>query len=109
MFNPSLVGYNGIKLNKVLYGDSCPDLAADSLFNKSLAWDMEWRVLVVGVNEDVGVNQAYGQGILHREHPCRLRPFLCGRDERSGWSHDEVFPSFLPASLSPSGIRQSQP
>src|SRR3989338_10562985 len=109
MFHPSLVGYNGIKLNKVLYGDSCPDLAAYSLFNKGLAWDMEWRVFVVGVNEDVGVKQAYGQGILHRERPYQLRPSLYDRDERSGLLHDvaSYFLS-LPVSLSFSGIQQSQ-
>src|SRR3990167_60941 len=101
MFNLSLVGYNGIKLNKVLYGDSCPHLAAYSLFNKSLAYDMERRVFVVGVNEDVGVKQTYGQGILHRERLYQLRPSLSCRDERSGLLYDLV--SFLF-----SGIRQSQ-
>lgn len=105
MFNPSLVG---IKLNKVLYGDSCPDLASYSLFNKGLACGMEWRVLVVGVNEDVGVKQAYGQGILHRERLYQLRPSLYDRDGRSGLLHDAASSLPLPVSLLFSGIRQSQ-
>src|SRR3989337_4479540 len=99
MFNLSLVGYNGIKLNKVLYGDSCPHLAAYSLFNKSLAYDMERRVFVVGVNEDVGVKQAYGQGILHRARLYQLRPSLYDRDGRSGLSHDGASSLLLPVSL----------
>lgn len=108
MFNPSLIGDNGIKFNKVLYGDSCPDLPAYSLFNNGLAWDMEWRVFVVGVNEDVGVKQAYGQGILHRARLYQLRPSLYDRDGRSGLSHDAASSLPLPAALLFSGIQQNQ-
>ena len=81
---------------------------AYGLFNKGLARDMEWRVFVVGVNEDVCVKQAYGQDILHRERPYLLRPALYDRDGRSGLLYDAASSLPLPVSLLFSSIQQSQ-
>ena len=107
MLNPSFVGYNGVKLDKVLDGDGSLDLAVYGPLHNCLAFAVKRGVFVIGVNEDVGINQACGQDILHRGRLSQKLPFLYDRDGMSGLLHDEASSLPLPASLSSSGTRQS--
>jgi len=106
--NSSLVGYDGVKLDKVLDGDGSLDLAVYGLFHNCLAFAVKRGIFIVGVNEDVGVNQACGQDILRRGCPSQMSPSLCGQDERSESLHDVVSSLPLPVSLLFSGTPQSQ-
>ena len=107
-FNPSFVGYNGVKLDKVLDGDGGLNPAVYGLFYNCLAFAVKRRIFVIGVNEDIGVNQACGQDILHRGRSCQMHPSLCDRDERSGLLRDGVLWPALPELLLFSDIRQNQ-
>jgi len=108
VLDPSFVGNDSIKFHEVLDGNGSFYVAVYGLLNSGFANSMESRVLVIGIDKDVGINQTCGRGIHYRGSPCQAPVFLYVRDERSGSSGEGLSSLFFAGiCFSFSDIRQS--
>ena len=108
MLNPSFVGNNCIEFDEVLDRDNSLYFAFYGLFNDGFANGMKLRVLIIGVNKDIGINQIYGQGIHCRVFPYQALVCLYargGKPESSGWELSLLLFALVCSSFS--DIRQS--
>lgn len=106
MLNPSFVSDNCIKLNKILNRNNSFYFAIYNSFNNRFANGMEWRVLIVGIHKDVGINQIYGQGIHCKAFLYQMPVLLYDRDERLVSLKVVSFLFFAIACSSSSNIQQ---
>ena len=108
MLNPSFVGNNCIEFNEILDSDNSVYLVIYGFFNNRLTYAVEFRILVIGIDKDIGINQICGQGSHRKAFPCRTPVFLYARDERQVFLEAGI--SSLPfagACFSFSGIPQN--
>jgi len=82
MLNPSFVGNNRIKFNEILDGNNSLYLMFYGFFNNRFTGVIEFGILIVGIDKDIGINQTCGQDTHRKAFPCQMPVFLYVRDER---------------------------
>ncbi|GFP25978.1 hypothetical protein HKBW3S25_01464, partial [Candidatus Hakubella thermalkaliphila] len=82
MLNPSFVSNNCVEFNEVLDSDNSLYLIFYSFFNNRFTYTLEFRILIICIDKDIGINQICGQDSHRKAFPCQMPAFLYVRAER---------------------------
>src|SRR3989304_3160811 len=107
MLNPSFVSDDCIEFYKILDGNSSFYFTIYGFFNNSFTNGMKWRILIVGINKDIGINQICGQDVHRRDSPCQMPLLLCDRDGRLVSLKVSSFLPFVMVCFFSSNVRQN--
>ena len=107
IFDSSFVSDDGIEFNEVLNGDDCGYLALNRFGDNGFADGMEFGILIVGIDKDVCINQAFGQDGPRIAYFCQLPVFLLCQDGIPELSEELFLPYFSFVLFSFSSTRQN--